>query len=405
MLDHISEIKPSMPPFPGTQTEKLALADYLATLGPAGASAAPDPGNLKSGINDLKLPPVPGPDMLGLPAPAWLAQGLQALTLSLHWVFLAITAGCVGGLLLGRKDPDLRRRLAEMAALSLAVAMTLGIAPLLFVQVLYGQFFYSANILMGYVWLGLLAIMIAAFYLLHYCRRQAVLDRHLRLPALVALGLMGMAAVILVANATLTQTPQAWRAFSANGGTKPYLADPAFWPRWSMAAAALLAGGGLFLAIWRRAKSQGSVRSATAAAIVGMLAMLGVAAWIAKSLPAGVAEKLSAGPESIFAYAVMVAVAAAIVLAVLSLRTRSLAVLSLSGLALFVGLLATAAARDTIRRAALSPGFDVAAVAVHPQWDTFVVWAGVFVAGLGLCAYMIALTVRSERRLAAEAAA
>ena len=82
----------------------------------------------------------------------------------------------------------------------------------------------------------------------------------------------------------------------------------------------------------------------------------------------------------------------------LSVARRSLLAMSLTGVTLLVALLGIAAGRDAIRRAALSPGFDLSAVPVHAQWDAFVLWAAIFVAGLGVCAYMIALSVRSERK-------
>jgi len=385
---------------------------------------------------------IPTPDMLGLPMPAWLGQCLMALTLAVHWAFLAMTAGGLVGLHLGRGDGDARRRLAGMTILSLAMAMTVGIAPLLFVQVLYGQFFYSANILMGYVWLGLLPIMIAAFYLLHFCRRLAGQGRSTRWPAALALVLMALAAVILVANATLTQTPRAWRAFAAFGAVRPYMGDPAFWARWTLAAATMFAGGGLFLAIWRQATASGknamnatnamneenatkatngksatnainaanaanatnagdprvsSIRRPAVAGLLGLVAMLGAAVRVAWAQPVEMLRALLAGPEYAFlAYVVISAIAVAIVLSILAVRRPSLSRLVSAAGATFIALLAIAAVRDTIRRAALSPAFDLLAVPVHAQWDSFALWAVVFLAGLAIAAYMIALTVRSH---------
>jgi hypothetical protein len=370
---------------------------------------------------------IPSPDMLGLPMPAWLGQCLMALTLAVHWAFLAMTAGGLVGLHLGRGDGEARRRLAGMTILTLAMAMTVGIAPLLFVQVLYGQFFYSANILMGYVWLGLLPIMIAAFYLLHFCRRLAGQGRSTRLPAGLALVLMGLAAIILVANATLAQTPQVWRAFAEFGAVRPYMGDPAFWARWTLAAATMLAGGGLFLAIWRQATAGAknatnainaanavnatnamnatnagvprvsSIRRPAVAGLLGLVAMFGAAVWVAWAQPVEMLRALLAGPEYAFlAYVVISAIIVAIVLSILAVRRPSLSRLVSAAVVMFIAMIAIAAVRDAIRRAALSPTFDLSAVPVHAQWDSFALWAVVFIAGLAIAAYMIALTVRSH---------
>lgn len=400
LLDKMDEVKPAMPPFPGTDAEKEALADYLANLD-ANVPAAPAGGPT---VAVRTRSDVPSYDLLGLPAPPWLAQFLKALTLALHWVFLAAAAGAAKGMLMARRGDGLRRTLGELATMFLALAMTFGIAPLLFVQVLYGQFFYSANILMGYVWLGLLAIMILAFYLLHLGRWRAAAGRGAKLPAVLTLALMALAAIILVANATLTQTPQAWREIAKSGGTQVYTADPAFWARWATALAALLAGGGLFLGIFRKIAGRGdesavgSVRSPLVASVVGMIALAACALWVVQSLPAEIARAVTGSAEAVFAYGALAALGGAIVLAALSAARRSLLLMSLTGAALLVALLGVAAVRDTIRRAALSPGFDLSAVPIHAQWDAFALWAVVFVAGLGLCAYMIILTIRSERQ-------
>jgi len=352
---------------------------------------------------------IPSPDMLGLPMPAWLGQCLMAMTLAVHWAFLAMTAGGLGGLLLGRAQRDARRRLAGLMPITLAMAMTVGIAPLLFVQVLYGQFFYSANILMGYVWLGLLPIMVAAFYLLYYCWRLAGQGRSTCRPALLALVLMGLAAAILVANATLAQSPHAWRAFAAMGAVRPYMGDPAFWPRWTLAAATMLAGGGLFLAIWRQATANAdngnnagapqasSVRRPAVAGLLGLAAMLGAVVWTASVLPGETTLALPRGPEyAVAGWAVIVAIDVAIVLSILAVRRPSLSRLVPAAGAMFIALFAIAAARDAIRRAALRPAFDLSCVPVHAQWDSFALWAVVLAVGLALVAYMIALTVRSK---------
>ncbi|MEE9203583.1 MAG: hypothetical protein V3U08_01100 [Nitrospirales bacterium] len=44
----------------------------------------------------------------------------------------------------------------------MAFAIVLGVAPLLFIQVLYGQLFYTAAILVGRVWILLILVLILA---------------------------------------------------------------------------------------------------------------------------------------------------------------------------------------------------------------------------------------------------
>ncbi len=173
---------------------------------------------------------IPSYDMLGLPILPWIAQTLMALTLALHWSFLAMTAGGAVAYVINRykkTDSDIvvLKELSAFLPFSLSMAMTLGIAPLLFVQVLYGNFFYTANILMGYVWMGLLVLTIVNFYLLYIGFWLTKNQRSVRSIGILILLLLAGSALILSANATLTQSPEVWEAFRANKGISPYLSD------------------------------------------------------------------------------------------------------------------------------------------------------------------------------------
>ena len=198
---------------------------------------------------------IPSSDMLGLPMPAWLAHFLMALTLALHWLFLTITAGGAAAHVLEKRGGAPQtgpRGLGGFVPFSLSMAMTPGIAPLLFVQVLYGNFFYPANILIAHAWLGLLVAVTLVFYLTYIALRRVRQGRQARVAGVAALVLTAISAMVLSSNATLTQSPGAWDALRGKAGTAFYLGDTTFWPRWTLALCALLCGGGLFLAIYRR---------------------------------------------------------------------------------------------------------------------------------------------------------
>jgi phage shock protein PspC (stress-responsive transcriptional regulator) len=339
--------------------------------------------------------------MLGLPMPAWLAQFLMALTLALHWAFLTMTAGgAVAYVLPPRSDAGaaIRKGLSSFLPFSLTTAMTLGIAPLLFVQVLYGQFFYTANILMGYVWLGLLVLMIVNFYTLYYGWRRIRQGRSMRFIGIIVLVLMAASAKILSANATLTQSPDAWQALRAAGGLRPYLRDATFWPRWSMAVCFLLAGGGLFVAIFARVRSRAEeaairpeIRRTLTVSLVGFVSAAAAGLWGGAVLPAAQRGALLASAESVFTYAAVAALAGSLALVVRARRSASLRALLLPAATFFVTLLSLAFARDAARRAALADYFNLAAAPVHSQWGSFALFAGIFLAGLGVIAYVVYL--------------
>jgi hypothetical protein len=344
---------------------------------------------------------IPAYDMLGLPMPAWLAQFLMGLTLAVHWALLTATAGGAAAYLAGGPGGEAvqkrRRALAVFLPYGLAMAMTVGIAPLLFVQVLYGQFFYTANILKGYAWLALLAVMAVLFYVLYAGIRRRIGGRPARFVGVVAPLLMALVAVILSANATLTQNPGDWESVRSTSAAVPYMKGPTFAARWTFAMFALIAGGGLFVAAFTRgfAGKDDSARPTIARSVLiglaGLVGMLACGLWGSFSMPEAVRKAVLGGPEAAFAYAAAAAVALTGVLAVLAWRNSSLRNLVLPCVTFFVALLSCAFLRDTMRRAALAEHFDLSAVPVHSQWTSFGLFAVIFVAGLGLIAYLIRL--------------
>ncbi|MCH7556625.1 MAG: hypothetical protein IIB56_04110 [Planctomycetes bacterium] len=344
---------------------------------------------------------IPSYDMLGMPILPWIVQVLMALTLALHWSFLAMTAGGATAYVVNRynslnSDTVALKGLSAFLPFSLSMAMTLGIAPLLFVQVLYGNFFYTANILMGYVWLGLLVLMIANFYLLYLGFWLSKHQRGVRCVGILILLLLAGSALILSSNATLTQSPQAWEAFRANKGIALYLGDTTLLPRWTFAIFALLAGGGLFVAIYALLRSGTknetagrAISKAVLVSVVGMAGILISGFWASRSLPQATRSSLFSSGESVFAYAAAASFVLALVLTLSSWFKKSVLKLGLSAVLFFLGLLAMAALRDTLRRIALGKQLNLAEIPVHSQWDSFALFLVIFILGLMLVGYIV----------------
>ncbi len=117
-------------------------------------------------------PPLPALDPTPLPAPVWLFHLLLLVTFLVHVLFMNVSLGgtliaSVHGVLARGADAPGRRLVRGMAGMlpaSVSFTITTGVAPLLFVQVLYGQLFYSATVLVGWCWLGLLLLLVVAYY-------------------------------------------------------------------------------------------------------------------------------------------------------------------------------------------------------------------------------------------------
>ena len=97
------------------------------------------------------------PDYNFLSAPLWLITTLHIVTLSLHFVAMNFLFGGTVVLLFGRmagkwNDPAVRDYIKLLPS-SMAATVTLGVAPLLFLQLVYYQQAYSAAIVSAWVWL------------------------------------------------------------------------------------------------------------------------------------------------------------------------------------------------------------------------------------------------------------
>ena len=112
-------------------------------------------------------------------------------------------------------------------------AITLGVAPLLFVQLLYGRFLYTSSILMALPWMSFIVALIAGYGLLY--RHTGLLKKDkLSLPVGIASALLLLwLGFLWTNNATLMLRPDRWSEIartSAHGGTLN-LGDPSVVPR------------------------------------------------------------------------------------------------------------------------------------------------------------------------------
>ncbi len=217
----------------------------------------------------MSILPIPPGDPLPLPLPPLILKILLLLTFSLHT--LAVNLG-VGGAVLsfvhalrGRPDDrSLVRAAASLVPPGVTFAVTLGVAPLLFVQLSYGQFFYSATVLSAFPWLGLFVFLMAGYGLLYRFMGSAAADRpNVWSGALASLFLLAVA-LVLANMTTLSTRPDLWRNLAQISpyGTKLNLADSSLWPRFLHFATGIMASAGMLLAGWGAWKQKPAARRA-----------------------------------------------------------------------------------------------------------------------------------------------
>jgi hypothetical protein len=180
------------------------------------------------------------PDLFSLPPATSLYVALYVVTWFVHMLLMSyVLAGA--GLLAARSvramvtapgaaTPRLLEVvLADWLPFFLGAAITAGVAPLLFVQVLYKENFYTANLLLVHRWMAILPALIVAFYLLYVMKTAWFSSR----PAwqrcgvtVAAWGLFLFVAQTWTENHLLSlRGPDVWVPFYASGAV--FYQDPA----------------------------------------------------------------------------------------------------------------------------------------------------------------------------------
>ncbi|MEE4165989.1 MAG: hypothetical protein V2I35_08315, partial [Desulfocapsaceae bacterium] len=204
-------------------------------------------------------------------------QFLLLLTFPLH--LLAMNA-MLGGLGIGITQQvlggDIRSRLAHRIAIALplviAVVVNLGVAPLLFLQVLYGQFAYTSAILMGAFWIMIVPLLIIAYYGAYlYDFNYYRLGSMGILVAVLTFCLLIVIAYFFSNNMLLMTLPERFAEyFSHMAGDYLVSGDPQFLPRYLHMIFGALAVGGLFVAILGRFRATADPELAEHALRLGM---------------------------------------------------------------------------------------------------------------------------------------
>lgn len=208
-------------------------------------------------------------------------QFLLLLTFPLH--LLAMNA-MFGGLVLGVfqhfKGGEVQRRLAHRIAVAtpllIALTVNLGVAPFLFVQVLYGQFVYTSSILMGIFWIMIIPILMLAYYGTYlYDFNFGRLGLKGAFIGLLASVIFFTIAAFFTNNMLLMVLPEKFgEYFSHMSGTLLITDHQSFLPRYLHMVLGALAVGGLSVALLGRFQSDRDIELADHAQEYGMRAFL-----------------------------------------------------------------------------------------------------------------------------------
>jgi hypothetical protein len=359
---------------------------------------------------------VPYADPTPLPAAVWLLEVLLVLGFVLH--ILAIN-GVLGATLIGLwtrwfgKTPEHRRlsdSLMHSTTSLLSPAITFGIVPLLFIQVLFGNFFYTSSVLIAWPWFMVVALLLLAYYSLYIGSwRKNRSSKLIDLSVFLALAIFLLIAFLFVNNMTLLLTPERWFAMyiADPTGMRLNLSEQTLIFRYSHMLFAAFGVGSLFvvaLGLFHFKKEPDYGRFLIEQGgrwficITGLAMVAGFGFLF--SLPAPV-RQLFLGQNALGSISLLLGISLGL-LAIFAMssalqtkdpRGGALAAVILAP----VGVVFMAIVRDRLRDAFIGPYLQAAPLSVRYQVGPMIIFFTLFVLGLLFVAYMFLRFFRPER--------
>ena len=283
---------------------------------------------------------------------------------------------------------------------AVSLAITFAIAPLLFLQTLFGRFFYSATVLIAPVWLGLLGLLIVAYYLNWAAKFRLKAGRGSAFPVALSAILFLVVAGIQVAAYLIQVQPALWPAFAARPAL--ILSDPTYLPRFLHFVLAAVSMAAILPAAWPRPLGPSAAEAARAGlftALVATGAQFPVGLWLLGVLPKGVLTGLMTGGAATL---VPLSIGLLLGIALLGLLVRALSRPGEPAVArvALAHLLATAAfmvvTRHQIRDLYLAAARANERLTVATQKGALVLFLAVFVLCAGLTVWAAVCAVRDR---------
>ena len=359
-------------------------------------------------MNDVIIPDI---DPIALPAPVWLMQFLSHLTFMLHIIPMNLI---LGGAILAAvlawygksRDRENVTRLASdvghVIPAAVAATITLGVPPLLFLQVLYGPLFYTSGVLIAWPWLSVIVLLTTGYYSAYYFSLKRDPDGRLPVAAAVLAATMFVLISFMYSNQmTLMIQPENFAAMHAAGahGLTLNAGDALMWPRWLHFVVGAIAVSGLLAAtIGLLNRKRDTAFSAFAVKLGGLvfviatIVQMAVGVWQLLALRRDV-MLLFMGRDMVATIVMCVAIVFALgatMHILMATRGKSPVRMTITGGGLILlTIILMVEMRAIVRDAYLGERFDVGAQPTDPNWFVVVLFLLLLVVGLGVVGWML----------------
>jgi hypothetical protein len=328
-------------------------------------------------------------------APLWLVTLLHIVTLTMHFVAMNFVLGGLIIVLWGKftdrwNNPTVQLFIKFFPA-AMAATITFGVAPLLFVQLVYHRQIYSSSIISGWFWFLIVPVLIIAYYLFYGAALsdgKPVKRKQLNLQlAFVALLYVSY---VFSSVFSLAERPDLMKTLYAGNQSglvlNPELGD--YVVRWLHMLMGAITVGGFFVGLLGRKNEEafkvGKVFflwGMVAAAILGFVYLITLGENILPLMRSPAIWALTIG----------------IILSAGSLHFFFKKKFWMSGLMIGISLVTMVYTRHELRLIRLADHFNPADLPLDPQWSVFALFIACFVIMLAVMWYMIKLFLKSKQ--------
>ncbi len=326
-----------------------------------------------------------------LSAPLWIIEALHIVTLTLHFAAMNFLVGGMIVVLFGkftdRWNNPVVQKFIKLFPSAMAATISFGVAPLLFVQLVYGEQIYSASIVSGWLWWWIVPAAIVGYYFLYAASFDKTTASRKKIFLSLALVCFVYISYIYSAVFSLAENPNLYKELYAQAQDgmviNPEIGSYIF--RWLHMLLGAVTVGGFFVGLLGRDNERAYevgrkffLHGMIAASFVGTIYMMTFGEYLKPFMRSSAiwwltgAVTLSFGSLHLFA------------------KKKFMA----SGTALFVSLLGMVVVRHEVRILRLADSFNPDSLAVQTQWAPLMIFLVSFTAAIAVIWYMVKLFLR-----------
>ncbi len=341
---------------------------------------------------------IPSPDTLPV---NWLwFEILLLVTFLLHIIVMNFI---LGGSILTIFDSFRKKSFKdEVMTIPTLIALTInfGIPPLLFVQVLYGNLFYTSSVIMAVPWILVIPFLLIAYYGAYiYVKKNGKAHNLAQISLYISTAVLLVIAFIYVNNNTLMLDPARWSMYFENpAGTNLNWGEPTLFPRYlhfiigAISIAAL--GKALYYHFSRKADRDTKEKQITSGLkTFGYMTIVQIiiGVWFLISLPTKI-MMLFMGQNIVYTILLILG----ITLALITLYSAFTKKLVFTVITTIVLLLTMVLMRDLLRHAYLEGIFNPADMVVTGKYSSLILFLVSFAIGLYSIYYMVKLMYKTK---------